>query len=118
MRNLEGKFMSTEDAFEIVYDMAQQYALDPATCSHELRGEALTQQTALNVVHDFLVHEDVPTEIHIRGGVVESIKGSLRHQIVIVDWDDLMAGYCPECGTDLAREDHDAGVCPECGLEF
>ena len=48
------KFMSTQDAFEIVYELAEQSALDGK--DSELKEEAEKQQLALNVAHDFLIN--------------------------------------------------------------
>lgn len=48
------KFMTTEKAFEIVYGLAEQSALDGK--DKELEKEAEEQQLALSTVHDFLVN--------------------------------------------------------------
>jgi hypothetical protein len=47
-------FMSTEDAFEIVYGLAEQNALDGK--DSELKDEADRQELALRVVSDFLAN--------------------------------------------------------------
>lgn len=49
--------MDTADAFQIVYDLAEQNALDPSTCDKELIDEARKQQEALGVAHDFIVNQ-------------------------------------------------------------
>ena len=49
--------MSVEVALEIVFVLAEFAALDPETCGPELQDEALAQQAALNVVHDFLIND-------------------------------------------------------------
>lgn len=50
-------FMSLEKAMSIVYSLALQNALDPGRIDPELLEEALRQQNALGVVHDFIVNE-------------------------------------------------------------
>jgi len=47
-------FMDVKEAFDIVYGLAQQGALDGK--DSELQEEADKQQLALNTVHDFLVN--------------------------------------------------------------
>ncbi len=53
----ENDVMSTGDALEIVYELAHQNALDPDdVIDDDLRDEALEQQEALDVVHDFIAN--------------------------------------------------------------
>ncbi|UCG53968.1 MAG: hypothetical protein JSV32_05000 [Dehalococcoidia bacterium] len=50
-------FMTTEDAFEIVYDLAEQNVLEEKHCDEEAQlKEREKQMLALDVVHDFLVN--------------------------------------------------------------
>jgi hypothetical protein len=48
--------MSTHMALEIVYDLAVQGALELTQVDNELVVEAMKQQNALSVVHDFIVN--------------------------------------------------------------
>ena len=46
--------MSTEEAFQIVYDLAQSNALNPDT-DYDMHDEAMRQKEALATVHDYLL---------------------------------------------------------------
>ena len=52
----EDVYMTTGEAFEIVYELARSNALDILRAEPELVKEARKQQVALDVVHDFLVN--------------------------------------------------------------
>jgi len=41
--------MTEEEAFAIIYELAEQNALDPDNCEYDLQGEAQLQQEALNI---------------------------------------------------------------------
>ena len=57
MSDNEEKFMSTEDAFEIVMDLAGQNALEEKDCLEDsMLEEVEKQKLALDVAHDFLVN--------------------------------------------------------------
>ena len=50
-------FMTTEEAAEIVYNLAQGNALESYDCdTEELQHEYLRQQAALDVIHDFFIN--------------------------------------------------------------
>ncbi len=49
--------MDVKEALQIVYDLADQNALDIDTCGAELREEAEKQAEALRVVHDMAVNQ-------------------------------------------------------------
>jgi len=50
--------MTTERAFELVYELAENNLLQIEQCANEpeLKNEAQEQREALNTVHDFLVN--------------------------------------------------------------
>ena len=52
------KFMTTERAFELVYELAENNLLQIEQCANEpeLKEEAQEQREALNTVHDFLLN--------------------------------------------------------------
>ena len=41
--------MTEEETFAIIYELAEQNALDPDNCEYDLQGEAQLQQEALNI---------------------------------------------------------------------
>ena len=52
------KFMTTEKAFQMVYELAENNLLQIEQCANEkeLKEKAQEQREALNTVHDFLVN--------------------------------------------------------------
>jgi hypothetical protein len=55
MKKKNSDFMTIQDAFEIVYELAEQNSLGHDLVEEEMCEEAKHQQLALDTVHDFLV---------------------------------------------------------------
>jgi len=73
--------MKLNEALEIVYDLAEQGALNPIDEEGALYKEAIRQQEALGVVHDFHINvvcegrENETVTLIVEGGIVQDVQG-------------------------------------------